>query len=292
MNSIWFRELGFFNNPFSIKPAIFSDEIVGYQEVIDDVAYNILNKKMVFIEGEYGEGKSSILKRVVNDFGGKKQVIYYSCNRMEARLNPKKLLNERYGFLGKLFDLKPKEMILLLDEAQELNKKDYEKIYSYYQEGYFKSVVFVGKEFNKEEIEGKVKELMKPIKLRKLNEDEAVKIVRKRIGSLPLISDNIIKKVFRMSNNNVRQLLKNCELVCKHAVNYGEAKISDEIITEVLGKEEKKAEVKKVDKDVKKKSKEEERKIYKPNEPVNIGKGNEELLDKDADELFDDDQYY
>jgi hypothetical protein len=317
--NVWFRELGFFNNPFSIKPAIFSDKVVGYEEVVDEISYGILNKKMLFLEGEYGEGKSTILKRLVNDFGGKKQVIYYSCNRVESRLNVKKLLNGRYGFWGKLFDLKPKDMILLLDEAQELCKKDYSKLYSYFQEGYIKSIVFVGKEFDKKEIDEKIVELMKEVKLRKLSDDEAVKVVRRRIGSLPLLSDEVIKNVFNMSDNNIRVMLKNLESLCKHAVNYGETKISEELVKEILGGEkkvvkkespkkvEKKAEpVKKVEKKVvkkkvvKKKSKDEEspnkdekKQVYKPDQPLNIGRSSEEMLNKDTDELFDDNnQYY
>jgi len=311
--NVWFRELGFFNNPFSIKPAIFSDKVVGYEAVVDEISYGVLNKKMLFLEGEYGEGKSTILKRLINDFGGKKQVIYYSCNRIETRLNVKRLLNNRYGFWGKLFDMKPKDMILLLDEAQELCKKDYSKLYSYHQEGYLKSIVFVGKTFDKKEIDEKVVELMKEVKLRKLTEDEAVKVIRRRVGSLPLLSDDVIKQVYNSSNKNIRILLKNLESLCKHAVNYGETKITDELVKEVLGlkKEEVKKVVKKVEpkkeekkvvikkKVVKKKLEEEEplpkdekKQVYKPDQPLNIGGGSEELLNKDTDELFDDDNKY
>ena len=316
MNSIWFKELGFFNNPFSIKPAIFSDKLVGYEAVVDELSYGILNKKILFLEGEYGEGKSSILKRLLNDFGGKKQVIYYSCNRIEARLNVKKLLNGRYGFWGKLFDLKPKDMILFLDEAQELSKKDYEKLHSYFQEGYFKAIVCVGKEFKEEEISEKLKDNMQQIKLSELSDDDAIKLVRRRVGSLPLLSDGIIKSLFSVSNKNVRLLLKNCEAVCKHAVNYGETKITEEMINKVLGvkvkiekkpvekkkkvekkpepkKEEKKVEKKKVKKKLKEsppKSKEEQ--VYKPDAPLNIGGSTEEMLNKGTEELLDDDQYY
>ncbi len=318
MNSVWFRELGFFNNPFSIKPAIYSDQIVGYEEIVDEIAFNVLNKKMFFLEGEYGEGKSTILKRLINDFGGKKQVIYYSCNRMEARLNVKKLLNGRYGFWGKLFDMKPKDMILLLDEAQELGAKDYSKLYSYYQEGYLKSIVFVGKEFKKDEIDDNLKKVAKDVKLRKLTEAEVVTLVRRRVGSLPLLTDDVIKTVYNNSDKNVRKMLKNCESLCKHAVNFGETKISDDMIKEVLGlkvekKVEKKPVVKKVEKkaekklekkvvkkkEVKKKLKkdqnelkEEEKQVYKPDAPLNIGNSAEQMLDKGTEELLDDDQYY
>jgi len=134
MSTVWFREIGFHSNPFSIKPAAFHDHVFGYNKIIDDISYSILNNKVVVVEGEYGNGKSTILRRLLNDFGGKKQVIYYSCNRIDQRLNIKGLLTGRYGFFGRLFDIKSKNMILFLDEAQELGSKDYEKLYSYHQE--------------------------------------------------------------------------------------------------------------------------------------------------------------
>ena len=75
MNNVWFRELGFNNNPFSIKPAAFHDQVVGFEKVVDEISYGVLNNKVVVVEGDYGNGKSSILKRLLNDFGGKKQVV-------------------------------------------------------------------------------------------------------------------------------------------------------------------------------------------------------------------------
>ncbi|MDP3918454.1 MAG: hypothetical protein Q8Q35_00930 [Nanoarchaeota archaeon] len=235
MNSVWFKDLGFYNNPFSIKPAAFHDNVLGYEKVIDEISYGILNNNVIVVEGEYGNGKSSILRRLLNDFGGKKQVIYYSCNRIEARLNFKKLLNGRYGFFGNLFDMKPKDMILLLDEAQELSEKDYQKLYSYYQEGYFKSVVLVGKDIETKRIIKEFKPILKEIKLDEIDETTAVKVIRKRIGDIDILSNEMIKKIFKASNNNVRLLLKNCEEACRFALERGKVKVDNDVLTKVLG---------------------------------------------------------
>ena len=237
MSSVWFRDLGFHNNPFSIKPAAYHDQVLGYDKVVDEVSYAILNNKLVVLEGEYGFGKSSILRRVLNDFGGKKQVIYYSCNRMEARLNLKGLLNGKYGFWGKLFDMKPKDMILLLDEAQVLGPKDYQKIHSYFQEGYFKSVVLVGKGINKENITNGLKAKLQDIQLEQIDEETAVKVIRKRIGQLDVLSDPMVKKIFKKSDNNVRKLLKNCEEACKYAVQSGRKRVNEDVLAYIFKEE-------------------------------------------------------
>lgn len=302
-NNLWFRELGFFNNPFSIKPAAFTDKIMANEDLVDELSYGILNKGIMMIEADYGEGKSTILKRLLNDFGGKKQVIYYSCNRMGKRLNVKKMLNGRYGWFGKMFNMQPKDMILLLDEAQELGKKDYEKVYSYFENEHFKAIVLVGYGFDTKEIPDKFKKKLKEYKVKPLSEDEAVQFIKKRVGTLPLLPDEVVRKVYKASDHNVRQLLKNCEELCKYAVNYSEEKITDDVIKEVLGEESrvdsapKKKKVVLVKKKVVRKApveKEEPapKKIYNPDDDKYIAGSSEDLLAKDTDEIFDDDKYF
>jgi hypothetical protein len=315
MSSIWFRDLGFHNNPFSIKPAAYHDQVLGYDKVVDEVSYAILNNKLVVLEGEYGFGKSSILRRVLNDFGGKKQVIYYSCNRMEARLNIKRLLNGKYGFWGRLFDMKPKDMILLLDEAQVLGPKDFQKIHSYFQEGYFKSVVLVGKGINKENIANGLKAKLQDIQLEQIDEETAVKVIRKRIGQLDVLSDPMVKRIFKRSDNNVRKLLKNCEEACKYAVQSGRKRVNEDVIAYVfkdekeesvpkakeaketkeasVAKKETKKVTKKATKTVKKKPAKEEKsppkaqKIYNPETYKDmVNSSAEDLLNKSPDEMF------
>jgi len=235
MNELWYRKLGFYNNPFSIKPAAFHDGLMGYEDLLDDVSYAILNNKVLFVEGDFGKGKTTLLKRILRDFGGKKQVIYFSCNRLDARLDVDRLLRGRYGIWGKLFDLKPKDMILLLDEVQALSKRDCDRIYNYHKRGFFRSVVFVGKKYDKKNFTSEINSALQVFKLGKITEEDAVAIVRRRVGKLPLLPDSMIKKIFKLSNSNPRALLKNCEAVCRYAVEYGEDVVTEDIINEALG---------------------------------------------------------
>jgi hypothetical protein len=227
---VWFKGLGFHNNPFSIKPAAFHDRVFGYDKAIDDISYGILNKKLIIVQGKYGSGKSSILKRLINDFGGKKQVIYYSCNRIDQRLNIKALLNGRYGTLGKFFNLKPKNMILFLDEAQDLGEKDFQKLYSYYQEGFFKAIVLVGQGIEKSNIPSEFNSKIEEVSIGTIEVNTAVKVIRKRIGSLELLSDEFIKELFMKSNSNIRMLLKNCEEACRIAIERGKRSVDSEVL--------------------------------------------------------------
>ena len=230
---IWYKQLGFHNNPFSIKPAAFYDELLGYEHVIKKVNNAIANNKLIFVEGDYGNGKSTLLRRILHRFGGKGKIIYFSCNRIEDNINVNKLLKGRYGVIGKLLNLKPKNMILLLDEAHWLPKEDYGRIKRYYRGGYFRAIVFVGKEYDEHIAEGFNGDFIH-IKLGEVNEEHAKSIVRKRVGNLPLLSDDVIKSLFARAEKNVRKLLKYAELVCREAIERGDEEVTEELIGEVI----------------------------------------------------------
>ncbi|MDD5331434.1 MAG: hypothetical protein PHE43_01245 [Candidatus Nanoarchaeia archaeon] len=229
---IWFRELGFWNNPFSIKPGAFDNEIYGYD--IDLILSKIENGEVLFIEGGYGRGKTSILKRIIERFGGEKKLIYYSCNRTESSIDVDSLIKGR-TFWTKLFGMMDDNLILLLDEVQDLGDTDARIIKDYFG-NHFKSIIFVSSDIKAIKVDG-IKDLVGDniIKLGRLDDNIAIDIVRKRIGSLDIISNDMIKELFKMSEYNPRTLLQNCEAVCKVAVKKGDLKVTKEHIKEVFG---------------------------------------------------------
>jgi len=231
--NIWYKELGFYNNPFSIKPMAFHDEVIGYD--LDVVFNKIDNGEVLFIEGDYGKGKTTILKKIIRRFGGKKRLVYYSCNRTASSIDFEKLIKNRHGFFSGLFS-DDNNLILLLDEAQDISQEDSEKILDYYTKN-FKSIILVGPNFDKIRFGNGLSKLISPnvIRLGELTEDDAINIIRKRIGHTNFMQDDIIKMVFKKSAKNPRRLLKNCEDVCRYTIDQGYNKIKEEHVKKVLG---------------------------------------------------------
>lgn len=228
----WYHELGFYSNPFSIKPAAFHIDVFGYDKLINEINDKIREGNVLFIHGPYGTGKTTILKKVVNEFKGKRRVIYYNCNKAEGSINFNKLLIKSGNIFSILLGIKRKNRILLLDEAQDLNKKDLNNVKDYYDQSYFKSIIFVSK---REDVD-LPKELEKLIgknnyNLGVLNTDEAITLIRKRIGDLNFLSDDMILKIFK-KNKNPRAFLKNCEEVCKNAFELNAAKVVEKHISD------------------------------------------------------------
>jgi predicted AAA+ superfamily ATPase len=231
----WYNHLGFYNNPFSIKPSAFNDELEGDNDNVVEINIKIMKSEFVLIYGPYGSGKTSILKKIINEFKGRKQLIYYNCNQSEAPINYDKLLIKSGGFLRRLFRIRKKNMILLLDEASLLNKRDLNLIKKYHQDKFFKSVVFVSKlediRFLKEitSLVGK-----NTFRINELKKEEAISLIRKRIGYLDFLTDSIIEYIFS-KDKNPRMFLKNCEDVARYAFEQKAEQATKAHVQKVLG---------------------------------------------------------
>jgi|TARA_B100001971_G_C18059520_1_gene467176 chromosomal replication initiation ATPase DnaA len=230
---IWYEEVGFNNNPFSIKPAAYHNELYGYDVV--SMISQVNDGKVLFIEGEYGKGKTTILKKIIKEFGGKNKLIYYSCNRTEDNLDIQKLVDERPGFFSRIFGNAPNDMILLLDEVQDLLAEDSDQIVKSYKK-FFKSIVLVSSDYKEIKFSNGLKEIIgdNVIRLEELSDEDSIKIIRKRVGDR-LLTDDQIKKIAKKSDNNPRKLLKNCEKVSRYSINLGYDAIKDEHIKKNLG---------------------------------------------------------
>ncbi len=227
---LWFRKYGFFNSPFSIKPGQFDNKIFGQDKLLESLFYQLPAGTMNFIEGPLGTGKTSVLHHLITKYRGQKRVIFFSCNRIDQDLNIEELLRGRYGFWGRLFGMMPKDMIVLLDEVQDLTPVNTERIKYFFDQGNIKSVVFTATNYREVNLHQSIKERIGTnlFKVRELSEEEAVDLVRNRVGELELISDELIKKVFILSDCNPRRMLQNLDRLCKEAAEKHEKEIKIE----------------------------------------------------------------
>ena len=104
-------------------------------------------------------------------------------------------------------------MALLLDEVQELSKENMERIKFFFDHDHIKSVVFAGTDYNNADFSPSIKERIgnDVIKIPILSFDDAVKLIRNRIGNWSLLSNEIIEELYTLSNYNPRRLLHSCD---------------------------------------------------------------------------------
>ncbi len=213
--TVWYESLGLDKNPFSIKPGE-NKSIIGLDFVVSQVIDQVENNKMCIVEGNYGAGKTTFLKQLINYFGGQKKVIYFSCNRLNKELNVDKLLYERFGVFTKVLRIKSKQMILLLDEAQFLTQKDTTLLHKYYKAGYFRSIVFVTHDSLLIPFSKSVAKQMEKKKYTfgKLDSSQIFEIISERIQH-PFLTQETVSTIYSR-DTRMRQFLKNCDIFMRH----------------------------------------------------------------------------
>ncbi len=226
----WYEELDFDENPFDTNPIKFSNKLVGMDEIFDELVYRINAGSMVFLQGKKGTGKTALLWRVIKKYRGRGKVIYVDCGALDTELNIEELLVRKYGIMGSLFRVRPKGMILLLDNISELSKRNTERVKFFFDEGYIHSVVFAGPDFGSVKFSKSLKDRIgkRIITLKELEPFQAITAVRGRIGETEIISDELIESVYVKSGKEMPALLRNLEALFSKAVETKKQSITKE----------------------------------------------------------------
>jgi replication-associated recombination protein RarA len=226
---IWYTRLGFKTNPLTVKPMAGDEQLLNLEELKKKI-YNLLYLgSIVYLVGDMGTGKTTIVKWILKK---SKNTFFYSCNRKEKVMDIEKIILSENGLIGKL--IKTDKSILVFDEAQEMNKKDYDSLLKHYNQGDVKSIFFVGSKIKTPIIPDEFKTGMKIFNVPALTEKHAVELVRQRMKNKKVLSDENIRKIFYSSDCNPRIFLLNCEDVHRHFVDRGFKEITNEKIEEIL----------------------------------------------------------
>ncbi|MEM2131617.1 MAG: AAA family ATPase [Candidatus Woesearchaeota archaeon] len=234
MVELWYKKLGFYANPLSIKPGMYDTDLIAYD--LKQIFDKITKGELLFIEGNYGTGKTTILKNIISNYKGKNRIIYYSFNVADNSFDVNKLLEGAKTFVKKLVGLPERNIIFLLDEVHLMKTSEAKSLIKPYKDGIIKSIVFVSHDYDAVNFPEELNKLIKNniIKTVELSNKEAINLVRKRLGNISIIDNKSIEKIFEISGKNPRRLLEYCEDVLKYTIEIGDNKITDYHINEVL----------------------------------------------------------
>ncbi len=223
----WYEEMDYERNPFNRRTRAF-----GAEGVLDEVFYAIVSGNMIVLEGGEGMGKTKVLREAIKKFRRSGRVIYLNTSELDKNLNIEKAIKGKRNFFDRLFNLKPRNMVLLLDDVESLSPRNSERIKYYYDQNYIRSVVFSTKNFGSLSLsQSLIHRISRIIKIRPLGEYEAVQLVRAKIGN-NMITDRVVKSVYRMSEGNTQRFLKNCERVCRAAAK--NQPLNEDTIKEII----------------------------------------------------------
>ncbi|MCW1296995.1 MAG: ATP-binding protein [Candidatus Parvarchaeota archaeon] len=256
----WFVRYGWKSNPFIISadPQIF----VGFDDIKRDLHEIIISGDSMNIFGPPGSGKSSLLLHFQKLLDKKKyatifidpvistenSLVYEFANTIGKQNILDIILRrtpERIGFLNflkmKLGDRRP---IIFLDEAHLVNNQNVYHFLRAFHDHLGASIIMASTKRIKSH---------KPFKdafrnrivwenaLRPMQSDEATRMIQLRIlnsmqskeESNPF-SEEALNKIFHLSSYIPREILVNCERVCRFYANEGIRPIDDKMVEHVL----------------------------------------------------------
>lgn len=206
----WYEQLDFDENPLYVET-----KFIGNEEALKEAFYSIASGNIIVIESAKGTGKTKILKEIIKKFGGYGRIAYLNAKEMNKELNVEEVIRKKNGIMGWLFKKDPKKMILLLDDFENISQRNLERIKYFYDSNHLQNVIITTESYEQLKLnEGIKQRISKVIQLKPLTEFEAVQLFRDKVGE-SILTDRIIKEIYKASNKNVQKFLNNCEVVCK-----------------------------------------------------------------------------
>lgn len=210
----WFRRYGWEHNPFAYSLDV---GLVGMDDIVSQLMQNVSSNDPVVLIGEYGAGKTTIMNSLKHRKLSGKVNLYINASKLRLNGMMRKHIVKAVPLWFRLFR---KELVLLLDEAENLTKSSSEELKILFDEGFLSSIVFSCTTI--ENFSDSLKDRIgnRLVNIRKMTEQEAEAMLEGRSksagGNLPYSKEGL-KTLISRSNFLPRDILENAELVCMKA---------------------------------------------------------------------------
>ena len=222
----WYDELGFDENPFGIDPDFSARSSVGLEKQLGEIEYYISSGSMVFVEGPPGSGKSVLLRKLADKLGSK--AVWTDAS--QGVIDLRSVVRSKTSFFDRILGRQPKNIVLMIDNAPNLPPAVQDLLKYYYDNNYFGSVILAGPAIKSADLLESVLDRIgsRVVRLAPLAEDEAVLIVRQRLGSSSILGDDLVRKIYKLSGKNAKRFLQLCESACVAAVASNSSTVKEE----------------------------------------------------------------
>lgn len=210
MKEPWYkRKYGWGENPFSVKP---KTETFIHPEGVKERCIDYIQGGNVFLLfGQIGTGKTTLFKYLANNFDDKNFIIEY----LDATVLEKDDLEPSVMYQFKKKYRRDLKRVLLIDEAQELDKKYSKILKNYFDNDEIYSIGFASLDKNLDFSESFLNRKGKrDIQMSGMSEDQARRLIEKRLDGEEIpFSDDVFSKIYEMAGSP-RNILSYCETVC------------------------------------------------------------------------------
>jgi hypothetical protein len=198
------------------------EDFLDKTNLIDDLFYHVNAGSIIFIKGK--TGKTFVLYQLIRKFRGSRKVVYLDCKTLKRTLNIENLLFEKYGNIGKLLKIRPKNMIVLLDNIKFLSERNAERIKFLFDHSYIRSVVFTSETSKGIRLTESIMHRMgnRTFDIPSVDPKDLLDIANKYCSVENVKTDRMLELLFKKSGSSITQFKKNLKRINKYAKNKGE----------------------------------------------------------------------
>lgn len=208
-------------NPLIVNPLKTKANLLRREEELEDAKYYSNSGCMFVIQGLNGSGKTYFSKMLVKELKKNTRIIFIDAKKINKQDDIEQIIIKSGPFFDKLRNKKPKGSLLIIDHAEALTRKSYEKIKYYYDEDYIKSVGLVINKYGDVEVHPSIKSRIggRIISIRPLTKNEVFEIY-KELVEFPQLSIYNLEEVFEKNNRKIRETLNKIAQI--HTINFEE----------------------------------------------------------------------
>ncbi len=230
MSQLFFKSK---KNPYSIKP---NTNLVGLEDKKLLLKKHVGCGNICFLNGPAGTGKSSLLKWIQSNLKGHK-VVYLDGKGIDEYFDLNKHLLQQRNFLQKLFKIKPKNIVLLVDEAQDCLQSFINTLQTSWDNNKVKGMIITQISSDISHFPPSFKERIgkKIVRLRRLNEDEVLELINLRTNGKHPFDEEAVSLIAEKADYIPRRALEICEMAYNQL---NKKKITADDIENLLNKAE------------------------------------------------------
>jgi len=235
MAKAWYRNFKWKSNPFFVKS---NPNLVGVEKEKESLMNHLDGRNMCFIQGDSGMGKTSLLKWAELKVNGTS--IYMDCEVIRDDFDLDNYVKAHRSLWKGFFGSSPKNVILLIDEAQASTKNFRNAVKLLWESETVKSVVF-----SQTHDIGNMSTALRNrigkriISLSKMNKEDALEMIESRTKMRNPFEKEAMLEICEKSNYIPRVILENCERICISLSKRGGRKIHINLgdVEEILGRD-------------------------------------------------------
>jgi predicted AAA+ superfamily ATPase len=228
---MWYKRFGYSFDPFLRDPLKAHYTAVSHEKLVRYLSAQLQSGHLCIVDGPQGFGKTTILKQLLSRLA--KKIYYVDAQTLSSDIEH--VLSSKLSLVRRIFEGKPKLILLLVDNADCLSAKNLEKIKYYFDQDYILGAVLAVTKLDKSRFSGGFLDRVSTIaRIQPLHELESLRIVRERFTHQYFLPDETVLAIISHCKGNVCQLLNTCSAVCAKVAKAGKLEVTPKHVSEYV----------------------------------------------------------